>query len=91
MSSNKPDVRLVLVEWLDSRQPLGQWQYLSEFDEPEATPCVSVGFLIHEGASVVALAPNMADINDERSIQASGVIRIPTTCVTRICELSEID
>lgn len=80
---------LVLVEWEDSRQPSSSWVRLSTLEPPTAVRCVSVGWLIHDGASVKALASNMGDVDDENSVQASGVIRIPARCITRLTELDE--
>lgn len=84
------DCALVLVEWEDSRQPSGQWQRLAGFEPAGVCKCVSVGFLIHDGADKKVLAPNMADVEDELNIQATGVINIPTSCVTRIVPIEEV-
>lgn len=77
---------LVLVEWEDSAQPTATWQYLAELDPPEVVRCQSVGFLIYDGDDVKALAPNVGDLGGEHA-QASGVMRIPARCVTRIRRL----
>ncbi len=77
---------LVLVEWEDSAQPDGQWRFLDNWSAPTVVHCTSVGFLIYDGPDVKALAPNMAETN-EPDAQASGVIRIPARCVTRIKQL----
>jgi hypothetical protein len=81
--------RLVMVEWVDSRQPVPGWQMLSTFRPADACACCSVGWLIHDGADVKALAPNVADLGDGDDMQASGVIHIPTACITRIIPLIE--
>jgi hypothetical protein len=81
---------LVLVEWLDSRQPSPRWQYLSRYEPASACLCTSVGWLIHDGPDVKALAPNMADIGDkDDDMQASGIIHIPTPAVKRVVRLIE--
>jgi hypothetical protein len=80
---------LVLIEWEDSRQPIASWGRLSDFEEMQICKCVSVGFLLHDGAAQKVLAPNMADIEDKHNIQSSGVIHIPSKCVTRITPLIE--
>lgn len=82
------DCRLVLIEWEDSGQPSSSWQFLADFTEPEAVSCVSVGWLIHDGEDVKALAQNMGDIG-RASMQVSGVIRIPARCVVRTVSLEE--
>ncbi len=80
---------LVLVEWEDSAQPLPQWQWLREFETPTVNKGASVGWLIHDGDDVKALAPNMANIDSETNVQASGIIRIPARCITSIKPVSE--
>lgn len=78
-----------MIEWLDSAQPISKWQYLSEYVPTKPVNCVSVGFLIHNGKDVKALAPNMGEIDDKTSIQASGIIHIPTCSITKITALEE--
>lgn len=78
--------RLVAVEWEDSQRPLSPWQWLDEFNLPDAVRCVSVGFLIAESQSAIAIAPNLGDIDQTRA-QGSGIIRIPQSAVRRIADL----
>lgn len=80
---------LVLIEWQDSAQPTPSWRYLSDFEEKSAVLCSSVGWLIHDGDDVKALAPNMGSLTDESSVQVSGVIRIPASCIIKVTELYE--
>lgn len=80
---------LVFVEWEDSAQPVAKWTYLADFEKPSAVKCVSVGWMIHDGADVKALAPNMGEIHSVERVQASGVIRIPARCITRLVRLAE--
>ena len=80
---------LVLIEWEDSAQPIPGWVYLSDFETKGAVHCASVGWLIHDGKKVKALAPNMGDLGDENSAQASGIIRIPARCISKISKLKE--
>lgn len=78
-----------MIEWVDSRQPTAGWQRLREFDAPDVNACVSVGWLVHDGRTMKAIAANMADIESSENMQASGVIEIPTRCITRIKSLKE--
>lgn len=80
---------LVLIEWEDSAQPVSGWRYLSDFSDFGAVLCVSVGWLIHDGEDVKALAPNLGEKEDAQHVQVSGVIRIPTRSVVRIQCLDE--
>ena len=47
------------------------------------------GTLIRDDDEVKAVAPNMGGLNDERSVQVSGVIQIPTRCVVAMTRLQE--
>ncbi len=78
--------RLVAVEWEDSQQPLVAWQWLDEFTLPDAVRCISVGFLVAQTPSALALAPNLGDVAQQRA-QASGIIRIPRSAVRHIANL----
>lgn len=78
------DHPLVLIEWEDSAQPISGWSWLESFDSFEIVRCQSVGWLIHDGDDVKALAQNMGNLGNEDSAQVSGVIRIPTRCVVKL-------
>jgi hypothetical protein len=78
-----------MIEWEDSAQPVSSWAYLNSLQTHDAVDCVSVGWLVHDGADVKALAPNLGNLNNESSMQVSGVIRIPARCITRMINLNE--
>jgi len=80
---------LVMIEWEDSAQPIPSWNYLADFEAPGTILCVSVGWLIQDDNELKAIAPNMGAINDENSMQVSGVIQIPTRCVVKVTQLQE--
>ena len=82
------DCPLVMIEWEDSAQPIPSWSYLASFEPPGIIMCASVGWLIHDGDEIKALAPNMGAIN-ESSVQISGLIQISTRCVRRVTMLKE--
>src|SRR5207247_1868554 len=80
---------LVLIEWLDSGQPVPGWQWLAELAPHRPHRCVSVGFLVQDDEHAKALAPNLgASANDEEWDQASGIITIPAQAVTKIARLT---
>lgn len=84
---------LVLVEWVDSSQPVSSWKYLTDYLEEQntiAVKCVSVGWLIQD-TEVKMLAPNFGDVLNENEdrVQVSGVIRIPARAVINITKLDE--
>jgi hypothetical protein len=89
MTHSSKKCPLVLVEWLDSRQPSGTWQRLADFEPAPVVQCVSVGFLVQDTDSQIALAPNMGDVGSVEYIQMSGVVYIPRSCITAIHNLTE--
>ena len=84
----KTEPPLVLMEWEDSAQPIPGWAFLEDFDDFGIVRCRSVGWLIHDGEAVKALAQNMGNLSAEDSAQISGVIRIPARCVVSIKPLN---
>ncbi len=81
--------RLVLIEWEDSAQPMPCWRWLSQCDEFDFVICQSVGWLVHDGKHVKALAPNIGSCMNDEDKQVSGLIRIPARCIRKIATLSE--
>ena len=80
---NQPD--LVLIEWVDSGQPVPGWQWLDAIEPRKPHRCVSVGFLVQDDAQTKVLAPNLGASNgDEDFDQASGLTTIPTAAVVRL-------
>ena len=73
----------ILVEWIDSAQPISAWMFLENKPSLEIIQCVSVGWVVGETDEVLMLAPNLGDIESGGSGQASGFIRIPKSAVTR--------
>lgn len=80
---------LVLIEWEDSAQPIAGWQWLDSFDSFEVVRCQTVGWLIHDGDDVKAVAQNMGNLGADGGTQVSGVIRIPARCVVAVRPLKE--
>jgi len=80
---------LVLIEWVDSAQPVPGWSWLEDHTWESIVKCQSVGWLIHDGEEVKSLAPNKGNIGEDESLQVSGVIRIPAKCITRQVKLLE--
>jgi hypothetical protein len=62
------------------------WGWLDEYTLPEVVQCVSVGFLVAETEAALALAPDLADLEQERT-QGSDVSRIPRGAVRQIADL----
>lgn len=76
---------LVLVEWEDSARPISAWEWVDSYQVPETVTCVSVGYLIANTDSAIALAPNIGDVGREH-LQASGILRIPRSAVRSMRE-----
>jgi len=86
MGSKKEKFKIVKVEWEDSSQPISAWQWVDDYQIPEAVRCISVGFLIADTKRSLAIAPNLGDVEKDR-VQASGIIRIPRSAIRNIAEL----
>lgn len=78
--------RLVRVEWEDSARPIPSWEWIDNYEVPETIYCISVGYLIADAKTAIALAPNLGDVGRER-LQASGILRVPRSAVRRIVYL----
>ena len=78
-----------MIEWEDSAQPIPAWSYLASFEAPGTIRCASVGWLIRDDGQMLAVAPNMGALDDENSVQVSGVIQIPARCVLKLTRLRE--
>jgi len=87
----KNKVKLVLIEWVDSSQPLPNWAHLASLPSAVPIECVSVGWLLHDDKQVKMLAPNMGDMKSGGNEQAMGIINIPTAAVKRVVKLQEYD
>jgi hypothetical protein len=80
---------LVMIEWVDSGQPIPGWQWLSEMGSRIPHKCVSVGFLIQDDETTKVLAPNLGASDGLGDWdQASGLMTIPTVSITRIERLT---
>lgn len=63
-----PSPPLVLIEWLDSGQPVPGWQWLEAIEPRRPHLCVSVGFLMQDDASAKVLAPNLGASDGQRRL-----------------------
>ncbi len=71
----------MLVEWADSRQPTNEWVKLDGSVTREFCRCYSVGFVVQNDKDVIALAANVAGVEDDA--HATGVIVIPRVAVLK--------
>lgn len=79
--------KLLMIEWLDSIQPTSHWEPLGEYKHFEVFKCISVGFLVFDGSETKGIAQNMADPDDSKNTQISGVTHIPTCSIVKITDL----
>lgn len=86
MSRPKSPYPLVLVEWEDSQRPLAAWGWIDELAPPTPSNCVSVGYLVVESKTAIAIAGNVGDLDRQRH-QCCGVITIPRRAVKRLTKL----
>jgi hypothetical protein len=83
------DCPLVIIRWLDSRQPCGQWRYLSALPEARPVEVATVGWLVRETADVKVVCQSIGDLQYPEKAQASGIMAIPTRCVLSVERLTE--
>ncbi|MFN0218396.1 MAG: hypothetical protein ACKVP4_06235 [Hyphomicrobium sp.] len=81
---------LVIIRWHDSRQPCGQWRYLSALPESKPVEVATVGWLVKDTAEVKVVCQNIGDLGHPERAQASGIMTIPTRCVLSIERLTEV-
>ena len=74
------------IKWYDSYGVTTGWEDISSFT---ANPLVieSIGFVVFENESVLALASNYADETEHTPKQANGVMTIPKCCITERIDL----
>jgi hypothetical protein len=77
---------LVLIEWQDSRQPSGGWQWLDECDTPAPVKCLTVGWLLKKTKDALLIAQSLGDVAGER-MQFSGGTEIARRSVIRMEKL----
>jgi len=81
--------KLVLIEWVDSGQPIPGWQWLSDVSTRVPHKCVSVGFLVQDDETTKVLAPNLGSSDGAGEWdQASGLMTIPTVSISKIEQLT---
>ena len=80
-------MRLLLVEWDDSRTADSGWRYLGEPGGAEAVKCRTVGWLIEEGDSALLLAQSLGDEATDAA-QSMGRTAIARRQITAVYELA---
>lgn len=81
------DYKMVKVEWEDSRQPIPEWQFLQDLEPINPVKCITLGYLIKDDKDQKVICQNIGDYKDD--MQVSGVITIPSSCISNITNLKE--
>jgi len=76
-------MKLVLIEWLDSKAGPEGWEYLDNLEKIEPTSCKSVGFLVDDNDNHKTIAPTLG------GGQILGRITIPSCSIVNFQILSE--
>ena len=81
-------MRLVLIEWLDSYGGSGGWKALDDL-APDELLCRSVGWLLHDTATVKVLVPHVVQPDEDTRIaaQGRGEMAIPCASIVNIRDL----
>jgi len=78
---------LILVEWVDSLQPVTGWHMTDDLPVLEAAKCKTVGWLVADNNDAIMIAQNIAD-PESTQMQAGGLMRIPKCCIISSSVLS---
>jgi hypothetical protein len=73
--------QMVLIEWVDSRQPSSDWQFLEGLEMPKPCKCLSVGWLLDESKDQTVIAAHINDIGHDD--QVMGVMVIPLCSILK--------
>ena len=84
----RTNYQLVLVEWVDSARGDG-WVTLDHAREDNAHTVRSVGWLIHDTAELICVAPHHSDETTDADEQVSGHMKIPKRCITKMHALAD--
>lgn len=79
-------MRLVLVEWEDSRTADGGWRYIKDVCELKAVKCQTVGWLLEQTPTSLLIAQSVGDLSDDES-QTMGRTAIAVRQITKVVDL----
>ena len=77
------EMRLVLIEWLDSYGCSSDWQSLDSVNVQTMT-CKSVGWLLHEDERYKVIVPHVSDGTN----QGCGDMTIPAAAIVSLRDLA---
>jgi hypothetical protein len=76
---------LVVVCWLDSRQPVPHWRFVDDLEHQPAVQCSTVGWLVQLGSNI-SLAQALGDVGQPEQ-QCAGVATIPACSIVSMRRL----
>ena len=83
------DLKLVIIEWVDSSRGDG-WVSVDTVDD-EAHTVTSVGWVVKENDAIIVIAPHHSPETPDAKEQICGHMKIPKCAVVRTREINEPD
>jgi hypothetical protein len=74
--------QLVLIEWLDSKGVIGEWEFIDSLNPLVPCKCVSVGFLVDNNKNYKTI------VQTKSNEQVVGRMTIPTCSIKKIRRLN---
>jgi hypothetical protein len=71
-------MKLVLIEWLDSKGGTCEWEFIDSLEPLEPITCTSVGFMIEDNEKYKTIAPTIG------GDQVLGRITIPSCSLKKM-------
>lgn len=75
-------MKLVLIEWLDSKAGTCEWEFIDSLEPLQPITCTSVGFLIEDNKTYKTIAPTIG------GGQVLGRITIPSCSIVKVKKLT---
>ena len=79
-------MRLVLIEWEDSRTADGGWRYIKDASGLGAVKCRTVGWILEQTPTALLLAQSVGDLDGDES-QTMGRTAIAVRQITKVVDL----
>jgi hypothetical protein len=73
---------LVLIEWLDSKGVIGEWEFIDSLSPLIPCECTSVGFLVEDKKEYKTI------VQTKSNEQVVGRMTIPTCSIKKIRKIS---
>ena len=80
------NMRLVLIEWVDTFGCSTEWQEICDLS-PTVLCCRSVGWLAYDGEDCKVIIPHLSKSHESAPPQGCGDMTIPTCAIRSIKDL----